>query len=183
MVRRPPRSTRTDTLFPYTTLFRSFRSSLFRPSGWFRWSCGRSVPSAGCEAGHRRGARKPKRGQSKKGATSSSRHARRSTCKRRFIRASTGKTPVRRRAYRRGGGFGQGKRPVSGGGGVYAKVAEILFRAKTQRHEEDSLGRKARFVSTVRQAAAWQGKSRFTASATSSCLCVFARNRSFTAFA
>src|SRR3546814_4021720 len=27
MIRRPPRSTRTDTLFPYTTLFRSFRSS------------------------------------------------------------------------------------------------------------------------------------------------------------
>src|SRR3546814_299060 len=26
MMRRPPRSTRTDTLFPYTTLFRSFRS-------------------------------------------------------------------------------------------------------------------------------------------------------------
>src|SRR3546814_4298999 len=26
MVRRPPRSTRTDTLFPYTTLFRSERS-------------------------------------------------------------------------------------------------------------------------------------------------------------
>src|SRR3546814_8839501 len=28
MIRRPPRSTRTDTLFPYTTLFRSLR--------WFR---------------------------------------------------------------------------------------------------------------------------------------------------
>src|SRR3546814_2653660 len=29
MIRRPPRSTRTDTLFPYTTLFRSnFRSKL-----------------------------------------------------------------------------------------------------------------------------------------------------------
>src|SRR3546814_6609516 len=28
MIRRPPRSTRTDTLFPYTTLFRSF--SLFK---------------------------------------------------------------------------------------------------------------------------------------------------------
>src|SRR3546814_14513267 len=30
MIRRPPRSTRTDTLFPYTTLFRSgqFRRSL-----------------------------------------------------------------------------------------------------------------------------------------------------------
>src|SRR3546814_8426918 len=26
MIRRPPRSTRTDTLFPYTTLFRSGRS-------------------------------------------------------------------------------------------------------------------------------------------------------------
>src|SRR3546814_8529130 len=25
MIQRPPRSTRTDTLFPYTTLFRSFR--------------------------------------------------------------------------------------------------------------------------------------------------------------
>src|SRR3546814_11913865 len=27
MTRRPPRSTRTDTLFPYTTLFRSLRSA------------------------------------------------------------------------------------------------------------------------------------------------------------
>src|SRR3546814_8279382 len=27
MIRRPPRSTRTDTLFPYTTLFRSLRGS------------------------------------------------------------------------------------------------------------------------------------------------------------
>src|SRR3546814_8150550 len=27
MIRRPPRSTRTDTLFPYTTLFRSTKSS------------------------------------------------------------------------------------------------------------------------------------------------------------
>src|SRR3546814_13803393 len=26
MIRRPPRSTRTDTLFPYTTLFRSLRA-------------------------------------------------------------------------------------------------------------------------------------------------------------
>src|SRR3546814_8441578 len=28
MIRRPPRSTRTDTLFPYTTLFRSMQRSL-----------------------------------------------------------------------------------------------------------------------------------------------------------
>src|SRR3546814_5331772 len=27
MIRRPPRSTRTDTLFPYTTLFRSVRNN------------------------------------------------------------------------------------------------------------------------------------------------------------
>src|SRR3546814_19017688 len=27
MIRRPPRSTRTDTLFPYTTLFRSHRNA------------------------------------------------------------------------------------------------------------------------------------------------------------
>src|SRR3546814_9944975 len=30
MIRRPPRSTRTDTLFPYTTLFRSQRPFPFR---------------------------------------------------------------------------------------------------------------------------------------------------------
>src|SRR3546814_13329390 len=28
MLRRPPRSTRTDTLFPYTTLFRSYSRSI-----------------------------------------------------------------------------------------------------------------------------------------------------------
>src|SRR3546814_14687856 len=32
MIRRPPRSTRTDTLFPYTTLFRSLE---VRPTGQF----------------------------------------------------------------------------------------------------------------------------------------------------
>src|SRR3546814_10774645 len=30
MIRRPPRSTRTDTLFPYTTLFRSLLGKEFR---------------------------------------------------------------------------------------------------------------------------------------------------------
>src|SRR3546814_13910132 len=30
MIRRPPRSTRTDTLFPYTTLFRSWRIELIK---------------------------------------------------------------------------------------------------------------------------------------------------------
>src|SRR3546814_9789219 len=36
MIRRPPRSTRTDALFPYTTLFRSLRISSWqaRNEGW-----------------------------------------------------------------------------------------------------------------------------------------------------
>src|SRR3546814_8283507 len=47
MIRRPPISTRTDTLFPYTTLFRSGRAgrSSHRPGS-------RSAPG-----GHRRGRR------------------------------------------------------------------------------------------------------------------------------
>src|SRR3546814_15887932 len=59
MIRRPPRSTRTDTLFPYTTLF---RSSAARPrSGAARrpppapTPC-RSLPaerSRGCRSAHR----------------------------------------------------------------------------------------------------------------------------------
>src|SRR3546814_16312750 len=36
MIRRPPRSTRTDTLFPYTTLFRSPRN---RAGGFGRGRC------------------------------------------------------------------------------------------------------------------------------------------------
>src|SRR3546814_4515464 len=31
MIRRPPRSTRTDTLFPYTTLFRSYWATVVVP--------------------------------------------------------------------------------------------------------------------------------------------------------
>src|SRR3546814_4194242 len=41
MIRRPPRSTRTDTLFPYTTLFRSKTTSptLRVPSRTTTWLC------------------------------------------------------------------------------------------------------------------------------------------------
>src|SRR3546814_12610529 len=49
MIRRPPRSTRTDTLFPYTTLFRSHDGGVdLRPRP--------------CGAGHQAGARRPGRG-------------------------------------------------------------------------------------------------------------------------
>src|SRR3546814_17339002 len=34
MIRRPPRSTRTDTLFPYTTLFRSLAGAARLHHGW-----------------------------------------------------------------------------------------------------------------------------------------------------
>src|SRR3546814_1545999 len=43
MIRRPPRSTRTDTLFPYTTLFRS--SSSNSGTHWPRISCPRLPPT------------------------------------------------------------------------------------------------------------------------------------------
>src|SRR3546814_8415667 len=36
MIRRPPRSTRTDTLFPYTTLFRSLEQDVFGGGAWAR---------------------------------------------------------------------------------------------------------------------------------------------------
>src|SRR3546814_5009480 len=37
MIRRPPRSTRTDTLFPYTTLFRSKRETCFSSVAYQRY--------------------------------------------------------------------------------------------------------------------------------------------------
>src|SRR3546814_13514947 len=45
MQRRPPRSTRTDTLFPYTTLFRSTKRRAFLPVGGQR-SLGRAAAPA-----------------------------------------------------------------------------------------------------------------------------------------
>src|SRR3546814_17346850 len=43
MIRRPPRSTRTDTLFPYTTLFRSLTQG--------RWLWTRTIGSTVCGQG------------------------------------------------------------------------------------------------------------------------------------
>src|SRR3546814_6442448 len=56
MIRRPPRSTRTDTPFPYTTLFRSCRSALRR------WPCGGAGNAARCCMRHR--CRYPQRARS-----------------------------------------------------------------------------------------------------------------------
>src|SRR3546814_17192124 len=53
MIRRPPRSTRTDTLFPYTTLFRSFSSSATRFSSS---STRAGVASIRCQTAHCRNA-------------------------------------------------------------------------------------------------------------------------------
>src|SRR3546814_5693095 len=62
MIRRPPRSTRTDTLFPYTTLFRSARARRRRAvrgrgrhprvsDGARRPAAGAPLPPAGAGAG------------------------------------------------------------------------------------------------------------------------------------
>src|SRR3546814_10517936 len=49
MIRRPPRSTRTDTLFPYTTLFRSVR----------RWPLSADGGCAACDRNARQAQRPP----------------------------------------------------------------------------------------------------------------------------
>src|SRR3546814_7332473 len=48
MIRRPPRSTRTDTLFPDTTLFRSWLPSpnLIAPMTRSGWQCSAASPPA-----------------------------------------------------------------------------------------------------------------------------------------
>src|SRR3546814_1581812 len=49
MIRRPPRSTRTDTLFPYTTLFRSRRRLAkhnWRAFGWWPQQCAIQVAAS-----------------------------------------------------------------------------------------------------------------------------------------
>src|SRR3546814_1214927 len=52
MIRRPPRSTRTDTLFPYTTLFRSRPSPSSARAGSVvaRASCGSTEPCSATPA-------------------------------------------------------------------------------------------------------------------------------------
>src|SRR3546814_3724468 len=50
MIRQPPRSTRTDTLFPYTTLFRSHRTTVVRDRRRISWrGCGRAACSVMCD--------------------------------------------------------------------------------------------------------------------------------------
>src|SRR3546814_1805282 len=77
MIRRPPRSTRTDTLFPYTTLFRS----LLHARRWSRWRRQRYRPAeyaylgAQLQAVQRLAARSPESAQSRSRATAD-RHAR-----------------------------------------------------------------------------------------------------------
>src|SRR3546814_7384631 len=61
MIRRPPRSTRTDTLFPYTTLFRSARSGRRETylGDWHTHPDGTDVLSRADKATLRRIARTP----------------------------------------------------------------------------------------------------------------------------
>src|SRR3546814_1263547 len=83
MIRRPPRSTRTDTLFPYTTLFRSRRAAL-----------GGGKAAAGGRARRRGRARRPARAQDR-ARRAHARHPLGRQCRSRSLR---------RRARRRGCG-------------------------------------------------------------------------------
>src|SRR3546814_15488711 len=56
MIRRPPRSTRTDTLFPYTTLFRSCTVQVFeRGAPGAARGCCRDRARKGCRSGQTSG--------------------------------------------------------------------------------------------------------------------------------
>src|SRR3546814_19447308 len=66
MIRRPPRSTRTDTLFPYTTLFRSPRDGTLLRRSRARGATGRMARSERFDriepaCGERRGQRPERR--------------------------------------------------------------------------------------------------------------------------
>src|SRR3546814_5583748 len=63
MIRRPPRSTRTDTLFPYTTLFRS-RTAQGDPEGARR---GRRRPRRAGRAGRAHQVDQAEQGSQRKG--------------------------------------------------------------------------------------------------------------------
>src|SRR3546814_18204811 len=66
MIRRPPRSTRTDTLFPYTTLFRSRGTAVRKAGPWRRGA----RPSEGRRTGvrdHQRPAQGPQEGRQVEG--------------------------------------------------------------------------------------------------------------------
>src|SRR3546814_10759859 len=52
MIRRPPRSTRTDTLFPYTTLFRSFSTKAAHASSSPRIGSAYSPHQSGTPPSH-----------------------------------------------------------------------------------------------------------------------------------
>src|SRR3546814_7905733 len=55
MIRRPPRSTRTDTLFPYTTLFRSLmdsRPAFIYPSDQELVANGKGIYANNCASCH-----------------------------------------------------------------------------------------------------------------------------------
>src|SRR3546814_19966980 len=49
MIRRPPRSTRTVTLFPYTTLFRSWGMKVTGGIQGFKMACGENPKSWGAD--------------------------------------------------------------------------------------------------------------------------------------
>src|SRR3546814_7836306 len=72
MIRRPPRSTRTDTLFPYTTLFRSRVTTSWWLCAATRLSCDDEPPRRYCS--HAAGACEPGRSSSRTTPSRSEEH-------------------------------------------------------------------------------------------------------------
>src|SRR3546814_7166360 len=73
MIRRPPRSTRTDTLFPYTTLFRSV-DDVVRPDAVVAGEQARVVLQAEAARGLHRGVRAPQQREQEQDGERSEEH-------------------------------------------------------------------------------------------------------------
>src|SRR3546814_525086 len=120
MLRRPPRSTRTDTLFPYTTLFRSFDPADAGPHHHYRAVGAR--PAGGREAALRQAARPV--GDPGAGAA---------------LRARRHRAGPREALRRRGSGRRHRRRPVGGLLGAAGNHPEGRGRAAAgPRRQKDS---------------------------------------------
>src|SRR3546814_4302517 len=117
MIRRPPRFTRTDTLFPYTSLFRSLAH---RDPGRRLFHAARRQRDAGREEAARRGARSGRRDVARARAGAACRGK----------GQGAGRSRARRRSLRRGG-YGRRSR-------IEAERTGAAFRERSARVEEQT---------------------------------------------
>src|SRR3546814_19739863 len=120
MIRRPPRSTRTDTLFPYTTLFRSYSSPASIFSFSVRIGLSVSAPRHAALPAIVDAVGEPRRGQLARDLGALQPDARQHGTRQRLAL----------------GGFGQGKDPC-----VQVGVLELRRVALLQRAPDRQIGR------------------------------------------